>query len=164
MSSGLARDCLQRNWQFRQSVTGAVHWRSLLKYAFFHCPVVVRPLCKFLEGFMVRILGGKFFVLEANSVCNNVVLKLNRQEHYVFLCLLGIIRVVIWTTREKELRDGESLSCQTLVSFYRHQIRVKTLFERRLSSLEFGKRWVTVARLCRVVGASFTFNLDITGT
>ena len=64
--------------------------------AFFHCPVV-RPLCKLLEGYMVRILNGKFFVLEASSVCSNVVLKLNRQEHYVFLCLLGVMYVVIWS-------------------------------------------------------------------
>ena len=75
-------------------------------HAFFHCPVV-RPLCKLLEGYMVRILNGKFFVLEASSVCSNVVPKLNRQEHYVFLCLLGVMRVVIWTTR-KELYEDES--------------------------------------------------------
>ena len=35
-----------------------------ISHAFFHCPVV-RPLCKLLEGYMVRILNGKFFVLEA---------------------------------------------------------------------------------------------------
>ena len=131
-----------------------------IDHVIFHCPVV-RPLCKLLEGYMVRILKGKFFVLEASSVCSNVVLRLNRQEHYVFLCLL----VVIWTTRKKELYEDESFSCQTLVSFFKHQIKVKIRSERkRLSSLEFGKRWVTVARLCRVVGASLIFNHDITGT
>ena len=47
----------------------------------------------------------------------------------------------------------------------KHQIKVKIRSERkRLSSLEFGKRWVTVARLCHVVGASLIFSLDITGT
>ena len=73
-----------------------------IDHAFFHC-LVVQPQCKLLEGFMVRILNGKFFILEASFVCNNVVPKLNRQEHYVFLCLLGIMRVVIWMTRKKEL-------------------------------------------------------------
>ena len=53
-------------------------------HAFFHCPVV-RPLCKLPEGYMVRILNGKFFVLESSSVCSNVVPKLNRQEHCVSL-------------------------------------------------------------------------------
>ena len=49
-----------------------------IDHAFFHCPVV-QPLCKFLEGFMVRVLNRKFFVQEASSVCSNVVPKLNRQ-------------------------------------------------------------------------------------
>ena len=133
-------------------------------HVFFHCPVV-RPLCKLLEGYMVRILNGKFFVLEASSVCSNVVPKLNRQEHYVFLCLLGVMHVVIWTMRKKELYEDESFSSQTLVAFFKHQIKVKIRSERkRLSSLEFGKRWVTVARLCRVVGAGLIFSLDTPGT
>ena len=133
-------------------------------HAFFHCPVV-RPLCKLLEGYMVRILNGKFFVLEASSVCSNVVLKLNRQEHYVFLCSLSVMLVVIWTMRKKELYEDESFSSQTLVAFFKHQIKVKIWSERkRLSSPEFGKRWVTVARLCRVVGAGLIFSWDIPGT
>ena len=74
---------------------------------------------------MVCILNGKFCVMEASSVCSNMVLKLNRQEHYVFLCLLGIMRVMIWTMRKKELYEEESFSSQTLVSFFKHQIKVK---------------------------------------
>ena len=83
----------------------------------------------------------------------------------MFLCLLGILRVVIWTTRKKELYKDESFSSQTLVASYKPQIKVKILSERkRFSSLEFGKRWVTVVRLCRVVGAILIFNFDIAGT
>ena len=116
-----------------------------IDHAFFHCPVV-QPLCKVLDGYMVCILNGKFFVLEASSVCSNVVPKLNRQEHYVFLCLLCIMRVVIWMTKKKELYEDVSFSSQTLVAFFKHQIKVKIQSERkRLSSLEFGKRWGTVA-------------------
>ena len=75
------------------------------------------------------------------------------------------MRVVIWTTRKKELCEDESFSSQTLVAFFKHQIKVKIHSERkRLSSLEFGERWVTVARLCRVVGANLIFSLDIPGT
>ena len=126
-------------------------------HAFFHCPVVP-PLCKLLEGYMVRILNGKFFVLEASSVCRKVIPKLNRQGHYVFLCLLGVMRVVIWTTRKEELYEDPGGN-------FKHQIKVKLRSERKiLSSLEFGERWVTVARLCRVVGASLIFSLDIPGT
>ena len=61
--------------------------------------------------------------------------------------------------------QDESFSFPTLVFFFKYQIKVKIRSERkRLSSLEFGKRWMTVARLCRVVGASLIFSLDITGT
>ena len=102
MSSGSARDCLQRSWQFRQSAIDAVHWRSLLITPFFYCPVV-QPLCKLLEGFMVRILNRKFFVVEVSFVCSNVVPK-NRQEHNVFFCLLGVMHVEIWTTERTPRR------------------------------------------------------------
>ena len=96
-------------------------------------------------------------------MCSNVVPNFNRQEHYVFLCLLGIMNVVIWMTRKKELYEDESFSSQTLI-FLKHQIKVQIHSERkRLSSLEFGKKWVTVARLCHMVGAGLIFNLDITG-
>ena len=135
-----------------------------IDHAFFHC-LIVQPVCKLLKGYMVRILNGKFFILEASSVCSNVVLRLNRQEHYVFLCLLGNMRVVIWTMRKKELYEDESFSPQILVFFLKHQIKVKIRSERkRLSLLEFGKRSVTVVRLCHVVGASLIFSLNITGT
>ena len=160
MPSGSARNCFQRNRLFRQSAAGAVLWRRLLV-----TPSFTARSCKLLEGYMVRSLNGKFFVLEACSVCSNVVPKLNRQEHYVFLCLLRVMRVVIWTTRKRELYEDESFSSQTLVAFFEHQIKVKIRSERkRLSLMEFGKSWVTVARLCRVVGASLIFSLDIPGT
>ena len=135
-----------------------------IDHTFFHCPVVW-PLCKLLEGYMVHILNRKFFVLEASSMCSNIVPKLNKQEHYVFLCFLSIMRVMTWTTRKKELYEDESFSSQTLLAFYKHQIKVKIRSQRkRLSSLEFSKRWVTVACLCRVIGASLVFNLDIAAT
>ena len=116
-------------------------------HAFFHCPVV-RPLCKLLEGYMVRILNGKFFVLEASSVCSNVVPKLNRLEHYVFLCLLGVMHVVIWTTRMKELFEDESFSSQTLVTFFKHQIKVKIRSERKRL---FTGVWRKVGDCCALV-------------
>ena len=162
MPSGSARDCLQCNWQFRPECAQCSALEESTEHAFFHSSVL-RPLCKLLEGFMVRILSGKFFVLEVSCVCSDVVPKLNIQEHYVFLCLFGIMCVAIWMTRQKELCDNESFFFQTLVSFYKHQIKVKIWSERRrLSSLEFGKRWVTVACLCHMVGASLTFSLNIT--
>ena len=105
---------------------------------------VVWPLCKLLEGYMVRVLNGKIFVQEASCVCSNVVPRLNRQEHYVFLCLLGIMYVMIWTTR----KEDESFSSQTLVSFFKHQIKVKIRSERK--RLFIGV-WQKVGDYCALV-------------
>lgn len=44
---------------------------------------VVRPLCELIEGYMVRILRGQFFVLEDSSVCSNVNPWLDKKEKCV---------------------------------------------------------------------------------
>ena len=63
----------------------------------FHC-MVMQPLCKLFEGFMVCILCGNFLVLEASSVCN-VVLPLDKKT--VFLYLHNIMRIIIWMITEE---------------------------------------------------------------
>ena len=45
---------------------------------------VVRLLCKILDGYMVRVLNGKFFVQEISSVCSNVVPHLTRRNTLCF--------------------------------------------------------------------------------
>ena len=135
-----------------------------IAHVFFHCPEV-KPLCNYLERLMVRMLRGKFFVLEASSVCSNVVPVLTRQKHYVFLCLLGVMRVVIWTTWKKGFYGGESFSSRALVAFFKHQVEVKLKCEReRLSPMQFSERWVKEARLCRVNGTTLVPLLDVAGT
>lgn len=70
-------------------------------HAFFHCSVVCL-LYRPTEDYMVYILGRKFFVLEASSVCRNDILQLNQNEHYVFLCLFNIMRVVYFKHQLRE--------------------------------------------------------------
>ena len=60
MLSGSTRNC------FQPECGRCGDLEESIDHAIFHCPVV-RPLCKLLEGYMVRILKGKFFVLEASS-------------------------------------------------------------------------------------------------
>lgn len=48
---------------------------------------------------MVHVLDGKFFVIEASSVCANVVLSLKMDLHYILLYLLSIMWIVVCTTR-----------------------------------------------------------------
>lgn len=57
-----------------------VDWENSIGHTFFHC-----SLCKLVEGDMVHMLGGKFFVFEANSISSKVVSQLDKNEHYVFL-------------------------------------------------------------------------------
>lgn len=69
-----------------------------LRLNFFHCRVA-QPLCELIEGYMVHILGGNFFVLEASSDCSIVMPQLKRNEQYGYL--LGIMRVVTLMTRQE---------------------------------------------------------------
>ena len=52
----------------------------------------VWPLCKLLEGYMVCILNGKSFVLEASSVCSNVVPSYPVVEQTGTLCVSLLTR------------------------------------------------------------------------
>ena len=100
----------------------------------------------------------------ASSVCKQCDTVVE-QAGRLFVSFLGVLRVVIWTTRQKEFHEGETFSSQTLVPSHKHQIEDKIRSERkRLSSLGFGERWATVAHMCHVVGASLLFTLDIPGT
>lgn len=57
---------------------------------------------------MVCLLGGSYFVIEASSICSNVLLSLEKNVQYMFLCSLGIIQIVIWMTQQKEFYGRES--------------------------------------------------------
>ena len=60
----------------------------------------------------------------------------------VFLAILAVARMVIWTTRNKGLYDDANFSHRDLVLFFRHQIRVKIRCDRkRLDRITFSKRW-----------------------
>lgn len=53
---------------------------------------------KLIEVYVVCIL--------ASSIWSNVVPQLKTNELYVFLCLFGIMRVMIWTMQQKEFYGG----------------------------------------------------------
>ena len=118
--------------------------------------LVLQLLYKLLEGYMVRVLNGKFFVQEANSVCSSIVPPLNRTEHLGFLCLLYVIRVVIWTTQQKEFHKGDLFLSQPLVAFYKHKIKIKIL-----TKTLFFKIWQKVGECCALVSRDLKFFLEI---
>ena len=66
----------------------------------------------------------------------------------VFLAILAVARMVIWTTRNKGLYDDAKFSHRDLVLYFRHQLRVKIRCDRkRLDRITFNKRWVNAASL-----------------
>merc|ERR1711942_532073 len=76
----------------------------------------------------------------------------------VFLAILAVARMVIWTTRLSVLYDGEVLSEMHLVDFFKHQLKVKIRCDRtRLSRQEFNERWVKAASLVVWKGAKWEF-------
>ena len=80
-------------WECPVRCIGRVYWLRLLSLCG-HCTSFLKASCSAFLG--ESSLSWKP-VLSANMVP-----KLNWQKHNVFLCLLGIMRVVIWTTRQKE--------------------------------------------------------------
>lgn len=80
---------------------------------------------------MVLILCGKFIVYKDTFVCSNVILLLGKSEHYVILCFVGIMRVVIWTMRQKEFHAAEKFNSSQLIWFFKDQLKVKIRMEKK---------------------------------
>lgn len=77
-----------------ESILCGEMWEST-EHAFFHC-LVICPLCKLIESYMARMLQGQFFGLEVSSVCSNMNSLIDRRKHFVFLCWLAMMWVIVW--------------------------------------------------------------------
>ena len=72
----------------------------------------------------------------------------------VFLAILAVAKMVIWTTRKKELYDDANFPKGDLILFLKHQLMVKIRCDRkRLDRITFDKRWVNAASLVVRKGA-----------
>lgn len=59
-----------------------VRWNGGVYWAwFFLCPVI-QPQYELIEGYVVRMLHGQFFVLDISSVCSNVSSLSDKRMHY----------------------------------------------------------------------------------
>lgn len=77
-------------------------WKETIGDTFFYCSVV-HSLCRLIEGLMVCMLYEKW-------LCGNMVLLLTKIEHYMLLCLVAILKIVVCTTRQKEFNKGEKFT------------------------------------------------------
>ena len=93
-------------------------------------------------------------LLDAGYVVDNVIPPFQSEKRVVFLTILAVARMVIWTTRKKGLYDDANFSHRDLVLYFRHQLRVKIRCDRKhLDRITFDKRWVNVASLVVRKGA-----------
>ena len=84
----------------------------------------------------------------AAPVIDNVLPLFQGGKRVVFLAILAVARMVIWTTRKKGLYNDANFSYRDLILFFRHQLRVKIRCDRkRLDRITFDKRWVHAASL-----------------
>ena len=64
-------------------------------------------------------------------VMDNVLPQLQGEKHVVFLVILVVARMVIWTMQKKELYDDANFSHHDLILLSRHQLRAKIRCDRK---------------------------------
>ena len=82
-------------------------------------------------------------LLDVGYVVDNVLPPFLGEKRVVFLTIIAVARMVIWTTRNKGLYDDANFSHRDLVLYFRHLLRVKIRCDRkRLDRITFSRRWV----------------------
>ena len=123
------------------------------EHAFYYCERV-RPFWDHVGEWTARIKPKKLVLLDVGYIVDNVLPPFHGEKRVVFLAILAVARMVIWTTPNKGLYDDANFSHRDLVLYFRHQLRVKIRCDRkRLDHITFSKRWVTAASLVVRKGA-----------
>ena len=117
------------------------------EHAFYYCERV----CLFWDHvgeWTARIESKQLVLVNVGYIVDNVLPPFQGEKRMVFLAILAVARMVIWTTRNKELYDDANFSHRDLVLYFRHQLRIKIRCDRkRLDCITFSKRWVNAASL-----------------
>ena len=124
------------------------------EHAFYYCERV-RPFGDHVGEWTARIKPKQLVLLDAGYVIENVLPLFQGEKCVVFLAILAVARMVIWTTRKKGLYDDSRFSHRDLILNYRHQLRVKIRCDRkRLDRITFDQRWVNAVILVVRKGAT----------
>ena len=117
------------------------------EHAFYYCERV-RPFWNHVREWTARIEPKQFVLLDIGYVVDNVLPPFQGEKRVVFLAILAVARMVIWTMRNKGLYDDAKFSHRDLVLYFRHLLRVKIRCDRkRLDRITFNRRWVNAASL-----------------
>ena len=111
------------------------------EHAFYYCERI-RPFWDHVGEWTARIEPEQLVLLDVGYVVDNFLPLFQGEKSVVFLAILAVARMVIWTTRKKGLYDDANFSHRNLVLYFRHQLRFKIRCERkRLDRITFDKRW-----------------------
>ena len=114
----------------------------------------VSPFWDHVGEWTARIEPKQLVLLDVGYVVDNVLPPFQGEKRVVFLMILAVNRMVIWTTRKKGLYDDANFSHRNLILFFRHQLRDKIRCDRkRLDRIKFDKKWVNAASLVVRMGA-----------
>ena len=117
------------------------------EHAFYYCERVC-PFWDHVGECTARIEPKQLVLLDVGYVIDNVLPPFQGEKRMVFLAILAVARMVIWTTRNKGLYDDANFSHHDLVLYFRHQLMVKIRCDKkRLDCITFSKRWVNAASL-----------------
>ena len=120
---------------------------QMAEHAFYKC-VRVRPFWNHARELTARNEPKQLMLLDVGYVVDNILALFQSEKRVVFLMILVVARMVIWTTRKKGFYDDANFSHRDLILFFRHQLRVKIRCDRkRLDRISFEKRWVNAVRL-----------------
>ena len=76
-------------------------------------------------------------LLDVGYIVDNILPQFQGEKHVVFLVILVVARMVIWTTQKKGLYDGANFSHRDLILYFRHLLRVKiTRWNDKIVALE----------------------------
>ena len=123
------------------------------EHAFYYCKRV-RPFWDHVGEWTARIEPKQLVLLDVGYVVDHVLPPFRGEKRVVFLAILAVARMVIWTTRKRGLYDDANFSHRDLVLYFRHSLRVKIRCDRkRLDRITFSRRWVNAASLVVRKGA-----------
>ena len=97
---------------------------EMAEHAFFHCERV-RPFWNHIGEWTARIEPKQLVLLDVGYVMDNVLPPFQGEKRVVFLTILAVAWMVIWSTRNKGLYDDANFSHRDLVLYFRHLLRVK---------------------------------------
>ena len=108
----------------------------------------VCPFWDHVGEWTARIEPKQLVLFDVGYVVDNVLPPFQGEKRVVFLAILAVARMVIWSTRNKGLYDDANFSHRDLVLYFRHLRRVKIRCNRkRLDRITFSKRWVNAGSL-----------------